>query len=1362
MSSGNTKAGLLSVKLKNLSKQELNERDVFGRTIIHIICILGRFDLLKYLLQNNNLNVYIVDYESGWTGLHHSIFYGKISCARLLLDHSHDLVKVKDRNGLTAIDIYHLKYSYQNLKIFPSSIGVNDTNYILRNKEQEDDDKFGNRSVTSKIWWDRDLRGGSEVFTFGINVNNHLGTGDTDDKLKTPYKVDIKNLRLDDNTLSIADRLVKPRINDIKMSKNHSVILTNEEKGNILVSGNPSRGRLGHGSSLPNYRFTHLDYFADEHITEVAISDEHTLALTSDGEVYSWGLNNYFELGYSTDIIKEKTDTFSNEPRRVVQSLKKLRIKGIACSKIHSAAYTDHSLVLWGLNVGQMDFVSTGETVKYGKLKGVVQVPRKLEFSNDIRQVITTEDSTIVLLENSECHILTNGNHLRFQIPLFKKLNNEFEFFRPTRFSRKRNIIKLVSKNSTKIGILYDDGSVSNFGVDIFSKSSNIKYNSVWSPRNSHLKCHDVDIGQDGSIIICTRAGSVYKRISRTSGKSEYKFTKIDRVSKVVKVCCDSLFTSFGFIKDDVDLLPLDLSKNQFLIDINYLSPLTPSISNRRQSQLTDSDQSDRYVANYLHKPHYHTSEESETIKIFQNKFRIEEEKSTDSDPLFNSYIDRWDKPQSIKDTFEKVPIIEIAEFLMRDDLKYQLNTNEFADGKNYDLQFELDDCLIGVHKSVLFFVPEFHKIFDSDLVIGDILFEKVNEEKIIKVQNLHVQSLLIFLNLLYTGALIKIWDKYSASSYPPLVREIKEQTLQLLKRLKLMDELERSTYKLFDNFHNIEAFDNDVIIKLKDGEEVHCCSYILRARNAYFETLFSERWDGSKTLEFEHMSKDVFDIALKYIYGCEQLSLMDHMDHLTNIPDFINFQVEVIELSDELLLFGLKDLAQLNIKDFITQDNVLLILHHAELLNCNLLVGECLWFIYNNLELFLLDNHYEDLLTSSLVKRIDSYFRWMNRVNKVKKSDEHNYWFDNDSGELLRKFLADKKEFNSHFLAEDSFEPLFDIKPVKKETKSSPKLEPKKTKIPSPPPVIVSETEKKKSVSIDPLASNRWTSRRSSQAESSSAIEFGDDSFQPVVSRRRRSSAKRASNSIPSSSNAILPTPSKNIPIPHAAVSNPVYGHRNNSASSLKENIWPDMNGSGASPNGISPMSNWATPSPVSSTLNVSGSPIFKNQWADSPPRSSASSSKVNFNSGSKLSQKERKKLMKSNDIESTPSKSKSTSPWNISTPSKESTAKKVETSSLLNAQAEAIAAEKRTPSLAGIIHEEEHRVLESVIKETERKSLAEVQQEEEFALWWEAESKKVQQQMNLLNGNSNGPKSKPNKKKNFNSSKNRKRSVN
>ncbi|CCH44090.1 Inhibitor of Bruton tyrosine kinase [Wickerhamomyces ciferrii] len=1399
MSNGNTKSEPLSVKLKKLSKQELNKRDVFGRSIIHIICILGRFDLLKHLLLNPNVNIFITDYESGWTGLHHSIFYGKISCAKLLLGHNSELVRVKDRNGLTAMDIYHLKYSYTNLNIFPSSIGVDDTNYTQR---KANDNSFNN-NVPDKIWWDKDIRGGSEVFTFGINVNNHLGTGDSDDKLKTPYRVDIENKRLDNYNLSIAERLVKPRIKDIKISKNHSIILTNETKGNLLIAGNPSRGRLGHGKSTPNYKFTELEYFADDHITNVAISDDHTLVLTSNGEVYSWGLNNYLELGYPTDRIKEKTDTFSNEPKRIIQTLKKLDVQGISCSKIHSAAFSDYTLVLWGLNIGQMDFITTGETVKFGKQKGIVQTPRKMEFQNKIKQVITTDNSTIVLLDNFECHIMHNGNHLRIQLPLFKALNNEFEYFRPTKFSKRKSIIKLVSKDCSKIGILYDDGSVSNFGVDMFSKSSNIKYNTVWSPRNNHLKCHDVDIGKDGSIIICTKAGSAYKRISRVGEKSDYKFTKIDRISKVVKVCCDSLFTSFGFIKDDVDQLPLNLSKNQFLVDINYLSPLTPSISNRRKSKLVEPNCiENRYSVDFLNKPSMETTEESDTIKLFQNKFTLDDEKDVETDPLYNSYINRWNSSQKLRDTFEKINSSEIINVLNRKDLKYYLNTNDFTSGKDYDLMFDIDDCHIGVHSSILKFIPIFENIHESDIVLDDdVIFHKV-EDGCISVENLHVQSLLLVLNLLYTGSYLKIWDSFSGFNRPPIMREIKDQTMKLLKPFKLVDDLQRPIYDIFENFSDWENFDNDVLVKLKDDEELRCCSYILSARSAFFETLFSERWDlDTQIVDFNHVSKNVFEIVLKYIYGYEQLSLFDDFDEIQSVADFINLQFDIIEISDELLLFGLKDISQLMIKDFITHENVFLLLQHSEIMNCNMLIGECLWFIYNNVDLVLFDSQYNDeLLSQNIIKRIDRYFRWMNRVNKISAADETLFWYDSDTGDTVRTFLYHLKDFNSQFLLEDSFEPLFDIKEARKENKS-PKLEPikTKTKLPSPPPVVSVNMDRKKSVSIDPIVS--W-SKFDHNVTDSSAIEFTDEEFQPVVNRRRRSSGKRASSSTttiapsPLSNSSI--TPSKSIPIPtgQQGQSKPMYSTRNNSVHSLTEQHWPGMNENSpnyGSPNGLSPFSNWGNSSGNLTPMNLSSSPSTRKKSDPLVPSSSASittslspsnnsmvgsSNKLSFNgSGNKMSQKERKRLMKTNDNDVTPSKTKSNSPWNVSNPKPKPKpkAKSIPNdkttipSSFLAAQEDALAEETISmPSLAGIIHEEEHKAMGLL---NERKSLVEIQQEEEFALWWESESKRVQQeQENLLksfnsnNGNGNNNK-KPNgnsKKKQYNNSRNRKRSVN
>jgi alpha-tubulin suppressor-like RCC1 family protein len=1311
-------------RLKKLSRAELESRDVFGRAVIHLICLLGRFDLLEALLSNPQCQPRIQDYESRWTAFHYALFYGKLSCARLLLEHDSDLVRMKDRSGLTAMDIYHLQYSLCNLKIWPQSIGNHDTNYMKRSQNNKIDDPL--------IWWDKDTRGGSDIYTFGVNVNYQLGTGDADDKLKAPYKVEIDNLRLKDHTLGIADRLVKPRVKDFVISKNHSVLLTNEIWNNLLVAGNPSRGRLGSGSLIPNYKFKHVEYFSDEHVVAAAVSDDHTLALTSDGHVYSWGLNNYYQLGYQTEVIKDKPDTFSDVPKRVVNGLKRVKIKGVSCSKIHSCAYSGTSLILWGLNVGQMDIIRTGEIIGHGKLKGIVQHPRKIEFPHAIKQVIATEEATIVLLDTDECHILTSGNHLRFQIPLYKTLNNEFKFFRPTRFSKKKSIIKLVSKESTKIGILYDDGSVSNFGVNTFSKNCNIKYSEIWSPRNSHLKCIDVDIGRDGSIVIVTKSGCVYKRVARMN-KSDFKFTKVERISKIVRVSCDSLFTSFGFIKDDVDQLPLDLFKNRFLVDVNSLSPLHSYTYGRKRAELVDTEAFESYSVNYLHKPDIEIAEDESQILQKQLYITKEDEDSTE-DPVFNAYKRRWEFPQELKDTFQRPE--NLAVLGLTQESLHQFNyTSDTI--KGFDTVLRCGGYRFGAHKNVLFLVGALRGIAAEDVVVNDIKFTKLING-VVDVKNMSPISLLILLNVLYTGRILRPWE--STSEVKQSMRHVQHETLSVLKALGLADELNRCSFNVHERFGDREEFEDDVTIKLLNGEFISCWSVLLKARNAYFETLFSERWEGNKVLEFEHVRKDVFDVVLEYIYGHEQMTLLDHLE-VSSIADFINFCFEIIELSDELLLFGLKDFAQLMIKDFITSENVLLILHHADSLDCQKLIGECLWFIYNNVDALLIDANYE-LLSMTVVERIDKYCRWVGKVNKVILATESHHWYEDNSDELLHEFLSSKRDFNDIFLSSDDFVPLFDIAP-KRENKS-PKFEPKKPKQPAPAVQLLSE--RRESAPSSTLQQPSFAEQlRKSSLQDSSAVEFTGDDFQQVVNRRRKSSSGRRGSS--STTAAAVPmnklksvstnTPSKAIPMPQ------IYRHRNSSSGSIDQSGTSWFGHQNNSTSALSPMSNWASPGESS----ILSSPSSVTSWLKVDNNAgSPSSSKIIFGT-TRLSQKERKKLMKS-EAENTPSKSNI--PWKIPVRS----ASNVNSPSIVSAQEEAMAAESAIPSLKGIMHEEEHMVIES--QRSQAKSLAEIQQEEEFAQWWEEESRRVQQEMagfaanRTTQGNAERSKQKPKKRYN------------
>lgn len=68
-----------------------------------------------------------------------------------------------------------------------------------------------------------------------------------------------------------------------------------------MTWGYNNNGQLGQGNttsgSLPGYVVDEEGRFITN-IKQIAAGDSHMLAVTNDGEVYSWGLNRYGDLGY--------------------------------------------------------------------------------------------------------------------------------------------------------------------------------------------------------------------------------------------------------------------------------------------------------------------------------------------------------------------------------------------------------------------------------------------------------------------------------------------------------------------------------------------------------------------------------------------------------------------------------------------------------------------------------------------------------------------------------------------------------------------------------------------------------------------------------------------------------------------------------------------------------------------------------------------------------------------------------------------------------------------------------------------------------------------------------------------------------
>lgn len=139
-------------------------------------------------------------------------------------------------------------------------------------------------------------------------------------------------------------------------------------------------------------------------MVSVALGQDHSLALTASGEVYSWGSNKHSVLGYVVDPpqpedpfvtdqpkLPQLDDTLTQAtPRKVQGQLKGRRVVGVAACQTASACWTDNGEVLtWGLNSGQLG---------YGTAPSIVQVlPRVVSKINQpVRQVVITVSSFYV------------------------------------------------------------------------------------------------------------------------------------------------------------------------------------------------------------------------------------------------------------------------------------------------------------------------------------------------------------------------------------------------------------------------------------------------------------------------------------------------------------------------------------------------------------------------------------------------------------------------------------------------------------------------------------------------------------------------------------------------------------------------------------------------------------------------------------------------------------------------------------------------------------------------------------------------------------------------------------------------------
>jgi alpha-tubulin suppressor-like RCC1 family protein len=107
------------------------------------------------------------------------------------------------------------------------------------------------------------------------------------------------------------------------LNKDHFAISRSENKGVVFVWGTDVQGQLG-STNIANMKTDDMDDelrrfyprvlvgLKDLIIKEICCGNEHSLAVTIDGTIYSWGNNSYKQLG-----IGYNSPDFVNHPTRV-------------------------------------------------------------------------------------------------------------------------------------------------------------------------------------------------------------------------------------------------------------------------------------------------------------------------------------------------------------------------------------------------------------------------------------------------------------------------------------------------------------------------------------------------------------------------------------------------------------------------------------------------------------------------------------------------------------------------------------------------------------------------------------------------------------------------------------------------------------------------------------------------------------------------------------------------------------------------------------------------------------------------------------------------------------------------------------
>ncbi|CAK7264963.1 hypothetical protein SEPCBS57363_001348 [Sporothrix epigloea] len=1020
-----------------IGKNEVNSRDHAGLTILLRAAASPSENAVHFvqaLLEHPAIDIYVQDPESNWNSLHRALYAGNIAIARLLLlkerkdiagrilgapaSRIGQLIKTKDYEGNSPFDLY-------NSTIGRRLDALNDASAETRD-DSDDEDETAHLGRTANSEGLQALVDGEELFFFGSNKNLTLGLGDGDDRqfpervyLKRPdhlvhrfYAEHLEEMKQHDRTEAplASDgaqipALIQGRpllIHDVVLSKLHSAVLTADPVSNLYMCGIGRGGRLGLGDENTRFSFEPVQGpLIERKIVEVALGQNHSMAVTDNGELWTWGANAFSQLGYALPpSSKRDEDPMASTPRQVFGPLRREVIFGVAASALHSVAHTGSSLYCWGKNVGQLALMDADS-----RSLDIQTVPRKVAaslFASPIVAVSAIDKATTCLLANHSVCVFTSYGYKFIKFFFTETFGSRLgNFNMSSRYDTGRNQISYIASGGETIAAVTSRGDLFTMNLTNLAEGSQSATSTtnpskirdalttpqcIWSARKDGVR--SVDVGEQGSVVICTHSGAVWRRVKRAKAKDahvsstgaktnpknkDYKFQRVPYITDVATVR-SSAFGAFAAIRCDSNVIKEQIGAEQpFLWD--DMRPLNTLNSFQSSMEDTEGDQMLKLW-------------DTDLLKIRLGPVAFQILRATNLERDLSEYLEDWAFANQ-NSTHPGLLLCTASSPAIRIPVHSWL-----ACARSSVLRDALARCRQG---DGIFELPEL-------LTIQTEQTADRGNVAVITFQGLDLLSMLNFILFFYEDKLIPVWNFTRQAM--PVAQRYRQVRIELMKAatclnmpqleaaVRIQTEPKPCMDKDFELAIKDSRFfeDGDAILELKDVElPVH--SVFLCQRCPWFQGLFHGRSGGQwlaarrqptssaplaakqkVRLDLKHMDPVAFQYVLRYLYADAGPELFDSLVS-PDLDTFFDALLDVLSIANELMLDRLSQICQLVIGQFATTRNVSHLLNTISVCSVSEFKDAALEYICLQMET-MLENHLLDDLDEELFQDLDAVVR--------------------------------------------------------------------------------------------------------------------------------------------------------------------------------------------------------------------------------------------------------------------------------------------------------------------------------------------------------------------------------------------------